>query len=89
MQSRINLQTHDSLNISTTPAEGYEVMCFLRESLERPRRYAGIELTIPVEFKIGLSWRMDHEFKRFPSKDEFTEAVKEMLARATSKVQVA
>ncbi len=82
MQSRINHQNHDSLLISTVIEEAYDVACFLKQSLERPRTYWGTKLTIPVEFKCGLTWKHTVEFKRFPDRAEFEERIREMLAGA-------
>ena len=74
-----NVQVHDSLLLSVHAADAYDVALFVKDSLERPRLYAGNKLVIPVEFKIGVNWGADEklhdgfEFKRFPTRDEFTE----------------
>lgn len=70
----INNQKHDSLLISTPPEWAWTIACFLKESLERPRTYAGFELTIPVEFKLGRTEKGDIAFKKFPTQDEFEAA---------------
>ena len=70
---RINLHEHDSLVMSVKPEHAYDVACFVRKSLERPVRYSGIELMIPIEVKVGKSWGGMHEWKKFPSRKEFEE----------------
>ena len=76
------MQTHDSLTVSCPAEEAYDVAAFLRESLERPRTYYGTSLVIPVEVKIGRTWKMDHEYKRLPDRDEFDATVRDILAHA-------
>lgn len=72
-----NVQVHDSLLVSVPPAYAWEVAEFIRDNLERPRLYAGNELSIPVEFKLGVNWGADEKsgegvgFKRLPSRREF------------------
>lgn len=71
--ARINNQKHDSLLISTPPEWAWDLACFLKAMLERPRNYAGNALTIPCEVKLGRTAAGDHEFKRFPSRKQFDE----------------
>lgn len=87
LRSRINVNMHDSLLISTTLDEAYDIAAFLRESLERPRTYGGVKCSIPTELKCGTTWQCSLEFKRLPSRAEFATAVREMLKGA--KVQAA
>ena len=74
-----NIQVHDSMLTSVAPQDAYDVAVFIAKSLERPRLYAGNQLVIPVEFKLGLNWGADEkagegfEFKRLPSRAEFEE----------------
>ena len=79
-QSVINLQVYDSLLVSCPPAEVWDVLTFVRTALEQPRRYAGRELTIPVGFKLGRTWRGDVEFTRPPARDEVEAAVARLAA---------
>lgn len=73
LQARINLQVHDSLVISTPPNEAYTIARFLRDSLETPIDYEGIPLAMPVEVKLGRTWKGDVEFKKLPKRAAFTE----------------
>lgn len=81
LKARVNQQGHDALLISTPPGDAWALTCFLKASLERERLYLSpvtgqrVALTIPVEFKIGRSWKADHEWKRLPSRSEFEDAV--------------
>lgn len=71
MQSRIMLQEHDSLVCSCSPDEAYDVAIFLKEHLEAPREYDGVELSIPVEYKIGKSWGECYEYGELPNRQTF------------------
>lgn len=73
--TRILQQGHDSLLLSCPPGEAWDVWTFLRASLERPRRYAGRALTIPVDVAVGPRWGSLRSFKRPPSRAEFEAAV--------------
>jgi hypothetical protein len=68
-----NLQGHDSLLASVPAVYAYDIAELLVASLERPRLLWGRPLTIPCEFKLGSDWGGQHEFKRLPSRDEFTD----------------
>ena len=74
----MHIPVHDSLLVSCPPYNAYHIADFLRQSLERPRVYLGSELTVPVTFGLGRNWAMQHEFKRLPSREEFTEAALEI-----------
>lgn len=78
---RVVNEKHDSLLISCAPECAYDTMVFLRDRLERPRRYNDTELMIPCEFKIGLDASMPVEFKRFPERDEFEAAVAKLTGK--------
>lgn len=82
MLSKINLQRHDSLTISTIPEEAWAIWQFLRASLDVEQTYYGTRLAIPCELKLGLDQSMGVEFKKPPTKDEFDNAVARMLAGA-------
>jgi DNA polymerase len=77
LRSRINLQVHDALKVSVTPDEAFMVVMFLRSTLQRPRSYKGVPLTIPCEFKLGFNVAGSHEFKRFDAA-EFQHVVNDM-----------
>lgn len=81
MRSRINLQCHDALLISCPPDEAYTVAWYMRETLERPRVYNGVELSIPVEFALGRTWAKEREFKQLPDRTEFEATIQELLDR--------
>ncbi|MCH7759816.1 hypothetical protein IIA15_00220, partial [candidate division TA06 bacterium] len=78
---KVNLQVHDSLVISTPPEFAYSIASYMRKSLERNLPCNGVDLTIPVEFKLGSSWKFELEYKRLPSKKEFTEAAHSMMRK--------
>jgi len=80
MQTVLHHQNHDSLLVSTVMEEAYDVACFLRDSLERPRTYNGTVLTIPIEVKCGRDWSLPLEFKQWPAREEFEGRVEAMLA---------
>lgn len=80
MRTILHHQNHDSLLVSTTLDEAYDVAEFLRAGIGRPRTYAGTRLSMPVEIKCGLSWALPLEFKRPPDRAEFTARVTAMLA---------
>lgn len=77
-EAKINAQVHDALVISAPHREVYDLMCFIRKSLEKPRWYKGQELTIPVTFKLGRSWKGDKEYDTFPSREEVDTVLKEI-----------
>jgi uracil-DNA glycosylase family 4 len=76
----LRLQVHDALVVSCPPALAWAVAEWLRGSLERPRRYGGVELTIPVDVKIGRTWGTMRAFGRPPTRREFEQAATEALA---------
>lgn len=76
---RVNNQKHDSLLLSVKPPSVWLVMNALRQWLERPRRYWGVELMIPCEFKIGAHGALDVEYKRFPVREQVEADVARML----------
>ena len=72
MRSRINLQVHDEICLSTCPEEAWDVIRFIQESLYTEREYEGERLSIPIEYALETRYHSaDVEFKRFPSKEEF------------------
>ena len=81
MRSTINLHVHDSLVLCAMPDEAYDLAQFAKESLERPRTYEGVSLTIPLEYTIGRTWAGDRDWKSLPDRDEFESAVKELIRR--------
>lgn len=81
MRSRINLHNHDALLLSVRPDEAYDIAAFARESLERPRVYDGIELTIPLTYKLGPTWKASVEMLQLPARAEFEEAVGGVMRR--------
>lgn len=73
-----NVQVHDSLLCSIEPEHAYDLASFIQKSLERPRMYGGELMTVFVEFKLGRTWQGDREFKRLPSRKEFTAVAYEL-----------
>lgn len=74
----VNLQVHDDVTWSARPDSVWSTIKFLHEQLERPRKYRGNELTIPVSFKIQTAWGVGHEFKIMPTKDEVGDVVRKL-----------
>ena len=77
----IHQDGHDSLLISAHPNDAWRVAKVMQASLERPRMYDGIELTLYCEYSLGSSWEMGslYEYKQLPSKKDFTAAAYEVL----------
>ena len=77
-RAAININNHDSLLVSVHPDDVWPVWQFLRSSLERPRTYWGVELTIPVGLRVGMNWAfapLGREFKRPPEREELEATV--------------
>jgi len=55
LAARINMQVHDSLKISCHLMKPCNWAVLLKSSLERPRLYGPTKLSIPCEFKLGLT----------------------------------
>lgn len=75
----INQDGHDSLLVSADPEASWDVLQVLQASLERPRMYEGVELTIWTEACLGSSFDMETdgvEFKRLPGRDEFIDVAR-------------
>jgi uracil-DNA glycosylase family 4 len=84
MESDLILQCHDSVVFDAVPYEVYAIMCFLKKHLEVTRIYGScfghsVELSIPVEFKLGLDWGSGKEWKTMPTKDEVTSYIEDLL----------
>lgn len=74
--SRVNLQVHDEVCISTNPEECWDLMRLLKYSLEREREYEGERLSIPVEFSLETRYHgEDVEYKQFPSYEQYREDI--------------
>jgi len=80
--ARIVNTVYDSVIVSTPPGDAYDIAAFLVGSLERPRVYDGVACVIPVELKLGATWRGDVEFKRLPDRATFTEAATRLARSA-------
>lgn len=85
--ARVANQIHDELLFSVNPADAWDVMCFMRESLERPVWYPDLThketarpMTIPVSVKIGSNGGNLYEFDRPPTKKAFMEVVRAAAA---------
>lgn len=75
LDSRINMQVHDEVLVSTNPAECWDIACFLRDSIEREREYEGVALRMPVTFAIEKRYHSEEvEFKALPEKEVFMES---------------
>lgn len=74
----INAHVHDSLFFSVPRETAYETTKFLVESLEQPRTYWGVELSMPCTAKVGGRWNTEKEWLRLPTRKEFEETVATM-----------
>lgn len=95
LPARLHLQGHDSMLVSVRPENVWDVMEFLKQSLERPLAYTtplgrkARELTIPVEFKLSVRWASPRaakegdviEWKKPPDEEEVRDAVKALRRR--------
>ena len=79
LTTRLLAQIHDSILLSTNIEEAYQVACCFKASVAIPIKYPAGELSVPCTVKIGRSWAGDHEWKKFPTKDEFRSKVEEIL----------
>lgn len=78
MSSRILMQEHDSLVNSCSPAEAYDVACFMRDHLEVELDYDGVSLSVPVEFKVGKNWGDCVEIGALPDRAAFEKIVRQL-----------
>jgi len=69
-----NVQVHDSLLCSVPAVGAYDLARVIQKNLEQPIMLNGHRFTPFVEFKLGKTWAGSVEFKKLPSKEEFTEA---------------
>lgn len=76
----LNVHCHDSLFMSLEPEVAFEATLFLVNSLEAPRRYCGVDFSMPCEVKMGLSWKASVEWKRMPDRKTFESAMREVLS---------
>lgn len=70
--ARLCLQLHDALYFCVPPQHVWTVASTVQAMLERPVRYYGHEMTIPVEFKVSRRWDGDEakEWTRLPGRAE-------------------
>jgi len=74
----INAHVHDSLFFSVPRETAYETTKFLVDSLEQPRTYWGVELSMPCTVKVGGRWKTEKEWLRLPTREEFEATVATM-----------
>ena len=83
-RSFLSAQIHDEVLLQCPwddLDEAYDIMIFLKASLERTRVYDGVELSVPMEFSAGLRrWAKNVGWKRFPSREEFKAALMQGLS---------
>ena len=79
MSSRILMQEHDSLVCSCAIDEAYDVAIFMLDQLEVELNYDGVDLSVPVEFKIGKNWGDCVEIGALPERETFEKVVKEVM----------
>jgi len=64
LAARMVTQEHDGLMVSTRPEHAWDILTFLRASLEQPLAVQGIDgvrraLSIPMEVKLSTTWCTD------------------------------
>lgn len=84
--TRVQMQVHDEIAGSAHPDELYDFFSFLKESMERPRLYEGVELAIPVTYGLGINAMCAEdeggvEWKELPSRREVEEKAWELWER--------
>ena len=79
LRTRIHMQRHDALIMSTSVEEGYWIVQFLSDRLSQPVYYFGEPLSVPISVKIGMNDKDGHEWKKVPEKEEFEEVAKGIL----------
>ena len=86
---KVHAQVHDELLMSTIPEEIYEICCLLYSELTITREYrlfpmdTPISLSVPVEFKVGRTWKGEKEWKGLPPKDELVETTTRIVKETT------
>ena len=73
------MQEHDSLVCSCAVDEAYDVGVFLRNHLEVELDYDGVNLSVPVEFKVGKNWGDYKEIGALPDRGTFEKVVQEVM----------
>lgn len=68
---RLMGQVHDSLLLSVHPDHACRVWRALRASLETPVHVGAYPLVVPVDTKIGMTWKVEHEVPYGSSDGEF------------------
>lgn len=80
--ARVAATVHDSVLISCHPDDAFDFARELNASLSVPRIYHGaagdVELSMPVEFKIGVNWKGQKEWKKLPTREEMNAAIREL-----------
>lgn len=79
MESILMAQVHDAVLVSCKPEEAWAIYQFLNKNLTVPRVFRGVELSIPVEVAIGLSWANKKGWDRDPTEEEFNERVASLV----------
>ena len=81
-QSKINIENHDELLISTTLIEAWNVASATVNTLSRPRDYEGVEFSMPCSVVLETRYHADHapagtpntafiEWKKLPEREAF------------------
>lgn len=77
--AKIRNQVHDELVFSCAPDEAWDLVQFVRQSMERPRPTPYGEITIPVTVKVAMNWSSGHEWAKPPKKSAFVEVVRQLM----------
>ena len=79
-RARLCCTVYDSILISCEPEIAYDLAAFVTPLLQQTRTYHGaagdVELSMPVEFKVGTTWKGEKEWKKLPSREEMNETIK-------------
>lgn len=76
----LNLQVHDALYYSVPAMHAYDLACVVRDALEQPRQYYGLDLVIPVTFSVKRNWGEGEEIKQLTTRDAFDDVVRRVMA---------
>ena len=82
MRTRINIENHDELLLSTTAEEAWRVARYAESWLSDPRDYEGVEFSMPCSVVLETRYHADHapagtpntafiEWKKLPDEETF------------------
>lgn len=85
-ESRIDFQVHDEIAIAVPNVrEAWDLACLLHETLEEEKEYEGEKLSISADLCLETRYHGRGgevvEFKRFPARDAFSDAFRDLWSR--------